>query len=99
MSHSNDLSPFVRYFQAPEHQPFVPNPRDWEEVLDRGDLGDLAGWTSLGSSRMESATEDRAALPARFRYRLAPAMAREFFAAHFSPSGRARRERWTSGWR
>lgn len=38
-----------------------------------------------------------AALPARFRYRLAPAMAREFFAAHFSPSGRRRRERWTSG--
>jgi hypothetical protein len=47
-----------------EHQPFVPNPRDWDVVLDRRDLGDLGGWTSLGSSRMEAATEDRAALPA-----------------------------------
>jgi len=47
-----------------EHQPFVPNLRDWDKVLDRGDLGDLAGWTSLGSNRMEAATEDRAALPA-----------------------------------
>jgi len=47
-----------------EHQPFVPNPGDWDQVLDRGDLGDLEGWTSLGSNRMEAATEDRAALPA-----------------------------------
>jgi len=47
-----------------EHQPFVPNPRDWDKVLDRGDLGSLEGWTSLGSNRMEAATEDRAALPA-----------------------------------
>ncbi|MFN9454193.1 MAG: sulfatase-like hydrolase/transferase [Gemmatimonadota bacterium] len=46
-----------------EHQPFVPNPCDWDKVLDRGDLGDLKGWTSLGSNRMEAATEDRAALP------------------------------------
>ena len=46
-----------------EHQPFVPNPQDWDKVLDRRDLGNLEGWTSLGSSRMESATEDRAALP------------------------------------
>jgi len=32
--------------------------------MDRGDLPLLDGWVSLGSSRMEAATEDRAALPA-----------------------------------
>jgi long-chain acyl-CoA synthetase len=37
-----------------------------------------------------------AALPSRFRYHLAPAMAKEFFAAHFAPAGRSTRERWTS---
>jgi long-chain acyl-CoA synthetase len=31
------------------------------------------------------------ALPPRFRYRIAPAMAKEFFAAHFHPSGHSRR--------
>jgi long-chain acyl-CoA synthetase len=36
------------------------------------------------------------ALPPRFRYRLAPAMAKEFFAAHFAPVGRPTRERWAS---
>jgi hypothetical protein len=46
-----------------EHQPFVPNPQDWDKLLDRRDLGDLSAWVSLGSNRMESATEDRAALP------------------------------------
>ncbi|MEW5982913.1 MAG: AMP-binding protein [Acidobacteriota bacterium] len=38
-----------------------------------------------------------AALPVRFRNHLAPAMAKEFFAAHFAPAGFTRRERWTSG--
>jgi hypothetical protein len=47
-----------------EHQPFVPNPADWTQVLDRRSLGTLDGFLSLGSSRMEAATEDRAALPA-----------------------------------
>jgi hypothetical protein len=47
-----------------EHQPFVPNPQEWDQVLDRRGLGDLSGFLSLGSNRMEKATEDRAALPA-----------------------------------
>lgn len=38
-----------------------------------------------------------AALPARLRYRVAPAMAREFFAAFFAPSGHSRVERAQSG--
>jgi hypothetical protein len=50
------------------HQPFVPTRNDWDRVMDRGDLGSLDGWVSLGSSRMEAATEDRAALPAIFEF-------------------------------
>ncbi|MEI7482634.1 MAG: sulfatase-like hydrolase/transferase, partial [Elusimicrobiota bacterium] len=46
-----------------EYQPFVPNRQQWDRIADRRDLSDLNGWTSLGTSRMESATEDRAALP------------------------------------
>jgi long-chain acyl-CoA synthetase len=37
-----------------------------------------------------------AALPARWRYRLAPAMAKEFFKAHFFPDGYGRRAWFTS---
>jgi long-chain acyl-CoA synthetase len=36
------------------------------------------------------------ALPARHRYRVAPAMAKEFFHAHFHPSQHSRRERVTN---
>ena len=35
-------------------------------------------------------------LPARWRYRVAPAMRKEFFQAHFSPEGYSRRARFTS---
>ena len=45
-----------------EHQPFVPTRNYWDRVVDRGDLPLLDGWVSLGTSRMEAATEDRAAL-------------------------------------
>ncbi len=37
-----------------------------------------------------------AALPARWRYRVAPAMAKEFFKAHFYPERYSRRERLTN---
>jgi long-chain acyl-CoA synthetase len=36
------------------------------------------------------------ALPARWRYRLAPAMAKEFFKAHFNPGAYSRREWFTN---
>jgi membrane-anchored protein YejM (alkaline phosphatase superfamily) len=36
--------------------------------MHRGDLGSLDGWVSLGSSRMEAGTEDRAALPTIFKF-------------------------------
>ncbi len=38
-----------------------------------------------------------AALPARFRYRAAPAMRKEFFDAHFHPRRHTIRERFTNG--
>jgi hypothetical protein len=44
------------------HQPFVPVRHEWDRVMDRSDLPSLDGWVSLGSSRMEAATEDRAGL-------------------------------------
>jgi len=37
-----------------------------------------------------------AALPPRWRYRLAPAMAKEFFDAHFVPQGHGRLARFTN---
>jgi len=36
------------------------------------------------------------ALPARFRYHVAPAMSKEFFRAHFFPSGRSLWDRWST---
>ena len=44
------------------YQPFVPTRHEWDRVMSRGDLPSLEGWLSLGSSRMEAATEDRAGL-------------------------------------
>jgi hypothetical protein len=44
------------------YQPFVPVPGQWDEVLDRSRLPEIERWVSLGTSRMEAATEDRAAL-------------------------------------
>ncbi|MEK7242668.1 MAG: sulfatase, partial [Thermodesulfobacteriota bacterium] len=57
-----DLGFFTMFVSTYAHQPFVPTRNDWDRVLDRGDLPSLEGWVSLGSSRMEAATEDRAAL-------------------------------------
>jgi hypothetical protein len=57
-----DLGFFTLFVSTYEHQPFVPTRSDWNRVMDRGDLPSLEGWVSLGSSRMEAATEDRAAL-------------------------------------
>lgn len=50
------------------NQPFVPTRNDWDSILDRRNLGSLNNWVSLGSSRMEAATEDRAALPEIFKF-------------------------------
>lgn len=45
-----------------EVQPFIPVRSDWSEIKHRGDLPSGGSWISIESSRMESATEDRAAL-------------------------------------
>lgn len=44
-------------------QPFVPVRNDWSRIMHRGDLPSGGDWVSVESGRMESATEDRAALP------------------------------------
>jgi len=59
LRHAGYHTSFVSTYQ---HQPFVPTRADWDRVLDRTGLPSLDGWVSLGTSRMEAATEDRAAL-------------------------------------
>jgi long-chain acyl-CoA synthetase len=61
----------------------------WIRVDGRTHLADLEGpviFASNHQSYMDTPVI-MAALPRRWRYRLAPAMAKEFFAAHFSPEG------------
>lgn len=45
-----------------EYQPFVPTRSYWNKIYERNDLPSLDKWVSLGSNRMESATEDKAAI-------------------------------------
>jgi hypothetical protein len=45
-------------------QPFVPVRKDWTSILHRRDLSTRGEWLTVESGRMESATEDRAAIPA-----------------------------------
>jgi len=57
-----NLGFFTAFVSTYEYQPFVPTRSDWDSVLDRRALPSVEGWVSLGTSRMEAATEDRAAL-------------------------------------
>jgi len=57
-----DLKFFTQFVSTSEYHPFVPTRNDWNQVVIRGDLPSLDGWVSVGSSRVEEATEDRAAL-------------------------------------
>lgn len=45
-----------------EYQPFVPTRSYWDKIYERKDLPSINNWLSLGSNRMESATEDKAAI-------------------------------------
>lgn len=45
-----------------EYQPFVPTRSYWDKIYERNDLPSINDWLSLGSNRMESATEDKAAI-------------------------------------
>jgi len=45
-----------------EYQPFVPTRLYWDKIYERKDLPSIDEWVSLGSNKMESATEDKAAI-------------------------------------
>jgi hypothetical protein len=45
-----------------EYQPFVPTRKHWDKIYERKDLPSIDQWLSLGSNKMESATEDKAAI-------------------------------------
>lgn len=58
--HSRD---FKNYFiSCYQYQPFVPTRKYWDKIYERQDLPSVKEWVSLGSSKMESATEDKAAI-------------------------------------
>jgi len=70
----------------------------WIRVEGREHLRDLDGpviFAANHQSHMDTPVI-LAALPAKFRYRLAPAMAKEFFKAHFFPGQYGRGERFTN---
>lgn len=46
-----------------DYQPFIPVRKDWNSIMHRVDLPLHGDWVSVESGRMESATEDRAAIP------------------------------------
>lgn len=45
-----------------EYQPFVPTRIYWDKIYDRKGLKNIDNWLSLGSNKMEMATEDKAAI-------------------------------------
>lgn len=45
-----------------EYQPFIPARNYWENIYERNSIPSIDQWISLGSNRMESATEDKAAI-------------------------------------
>lgn len=45
-----------------DYQPFIPVRKDWDGIMHRSDLHLRGDWVSVESGRMESATEDRAAI-------------------------------------
>lgn len=45
-----------------EYQPFVPTRSYWDKIYERKDLPSIDNWLSFGSNKMESATEDKAAI-------------------------------------
>ena len=46
-----------------DYQPFVPVRKEWTSILHLRDLPTSGKWLTVESGRMESATEDRAAIP------------------------------------
>lgn len=52
-------SSFISTF---EYQPFIPSQESWNNIFARKDLSDIDKWVSVGSSKMEMATEDKVAI-------------------------------------
>lgn len=50
------------FISSYEYQPFVPVKEDWDLILERKDLPYSDKWLSLGTNKMESATEDKSAI-------------------------------------
>lgn len=57
-----DIGFHTLFISTYDDQPFIPVRRDWSNIMHRQDLPAGKQWVSVESSRMESATEDRAAL-------------------------------------
>jgi len=54
---------FKNYFiSCYQYQPFVPARKYWDKIYERQDLPSVEEWLSLGSNKMELATEDKAAI-------------------------------------
>ncbi|MGH9722471.1 MAG: AMP-binding protein [Bryobacteraceae bacterium] len=68
----------------------------WIRVAGREPLGSLEGPVIFAANHQSHMDTPAilAALPARWRYRVAPAMSREFFRAHFHPAGHSLYERF-----
>ncbi|WP_303682505.1 sulfatase-like hydrolase/transferase [Pelodictyon luteolum] len=52
----------TQFISTYDDQPFIPVRKEWSSIMHRKDLPIGKTWVSVESSRMESATEDRAAL-------------------------------------
>lgn len=52
---------YTAFISCYEYQPFVPTRNYWDKIYERKDIEDTDKWITLGSSRMEMATEDKAA--------------------------------------
>ncbi len=53
---------YTIFMSTCEYHPFVPTRGYWDKFYTREDLPSINNWVSSGSNRMESATEDKAAI-------------------------------------
>lgn len=58
--HNRDFK--IYFISCYQYQPFVPTRKYLDKIYERQDLPSVEDWLSLGSNKMESATEDKAAI-------------------------------------
>jgi len=51
-----------------QYQPYVPVKNSWNQIVDMSGLKEKGNWLTLGTNKMESATEDKAAIPFVMEY-------------------------------